>query len=501
MAAIAVLLAGTACQQHDGVRARYELERMLWRAQYHQRRINIAFMHAARGDTRMAIEAYRAVVARDPLAAPGAATWDPAVTADIRRVQMSARIALAHLYFLGERYADAGTMYEETIRLGSMTLRDELDARLGVARSLYMTGESDAVLEQCALVFRDVSQNPDFWSGRFDVDDVLLNIPVVLARLSRDAGDEARHAEYASLADDFYGRVIATWPGTRADDQARLARVQLQIVRGDWQRCVELLDEIVARPGQQAGDPAALRLVAGEIRAFRMGDDAGGRAAFEDVLARYPGTEAAYAARYDLASLRLAAGDAAGALQAFRELEREQGVPGAVAARAMFARASALEAQGNWDEALALLRRLEQLYPYTAPALQAPLVVVRRYVREGERTLAQLALEHARAYYLSLLDRRSRFAGDRLAVQGALAEVYTAAGLPADGAAVLAGGVGEWDDHSAAAGLLRSAELYEAVLGDRDQAAATLKKVIERFPETRYASVAQRRLDGLGDRP
>jgi len=67
-------------------------------------------------------------------------------------------------------------------------------------------------------------------------------------------------------------------------------------------------------------------------------------------------------------------------------------------------------------------------------------------------------------------------------------------------AELLGSGSPNWDETSSAAGILRSAELYATVLGEPDLAARMLKKCIERFPETRYANVAQRRLDELEGR-
>jgi TolA-binding protein len=219
------------------------------------------------------------------------------------------------------------------------------------------------------------------------------------------------------------------------------------------------------------------------------------------LIDKYPESDAAYAARYDLAAIRLARGDADGAVAAFRTLERERGVPDAVASRAMFARARRLESVGMWDEASALLRRLQQLYPHTTPAIQAPLLTVRHYLDAGDPAMAERSIEQAREYYLSLLDRRSRFNGDRLLVQGALAESFVMTGRAGEVAEVLASGGGTWDERSAAAGMLKAAELYETKMHDRERAAETLKKVVERFPETRYARVAQRRLDEIGDAP
>jgi hypothetical protein len=129
------------------------------------------------------------------------------------------------------------------------------------------------------------------------------------------------------------------------------------------------------------------------------------------------------------------------------------------------------------------------------------MIIVRHYLDMGDTSLAERSLERAREYYLSLIDQRSRFAGDRLTVQGALAASYVMSGKAGDVAQILAAAAPEWDDDATAAGMLKAGELYATELNDRPKAVALLKKCIERFPETRYARVAQRRLDELEGRP
>jgi TolA-binding protein len=221
---------------------------------------------------------------------------------------------------------------------------------------------------------------------------------------------------------------------------------------------------------------------------------------FADVIRQYPQNGSAYAARYDVGALRKKVGNTAGAVQMFRNIERDDRAPAAIAARAMFSRAAILEQQGAWDESYALLQRLQQLYPYTAAAVEAPLAITRHYSAAGEPELARRALDRARDYYLGLLDRTSQFQGDRLVVQAALTESYVAAGDAADVAELLGSGSPQWDETSTAAGMLKSAEVYASVLHEPDQAVAMLKKCIERFPETRYSKVAQARLDELEGR-
>lgn len=493
----ALLLPGVvACGDHADVLARYRLEQKLWRAQFYQRRINISVVRASENDMRRAIAAFNTVLADDPLDSPSAASWRPDVVADVRQIQLSSRIALANLYFLNERYGDAGRMYESTIEEAEQGLGGALEARLGAARSMYLAGENTEVMRQCAEMFAQVSASEEFWSGRFVPDPVFVDIPVVLTRLYREAGDTSAYDEYRELARAFYRRVAETWPGEPIARQAMMGDVQLRLVDRDWRSAADRIEALLTAPGAE-GELDGLRLLLGEIYAFALDEHARAAALFDEVETRAPNTPLAYAARYDRAALRLEMGDDAGAMAGFRLLESDPATPGDVAARAMFARATVLERQGAWDEALQLLRRLQQIYPHAPPSIEAPILITRHYVANGETALAERTLERAREYYLSLIDRNSPYTGNRIGVQDALAASYATAGRAEDGAALLAAGPSSWDDASTATGLLKSAEVYASVLGDTARAREMLEKCIERFPETRYSRVAQRRLDEI----
>jgi TolA-binding protein len=328
------------------------------------------------------------------------------------------------------------------------------------------------------------------------IDDVFLNIPVALVRLHHDEGDSAATDSSSTAAIAFYRRVSSTWPGSRTDWQARMAVAQIHMVREEWDAALADLNRILADPAQSAGDVAGLELVAGEIEAFRLKDTTSGRARLSAVRARYPRTVAAYAAAYDLAVLKEAT-DPSGAAEDFRALEKTAGVPDAVASRATLSRARILERSGNWDDAYALLRRIEQMYPFTAAAMEAPTVATRHYAAQGNSEMLELALTHAQEYYNSLLDRGSTFTGNRSVAQAALVENFLASGRADEAARTLSDGAQAWDDASIAAGMLKAADLYRDVLHDNDQARATLEKVIARFPGTRFAQLAHERVTAL----
>jgi tetratricopeptide (TPR) repeat protein len=265
------------------------------------------------------------------------------------------------------------------------------------------------------------------------------------------------------------------------------------MIREDWPAAVAAIDRVTADPSRE--DRPGLLLLRAEILAFQMGRTSEGRRIFDDVAAG--DSYAAPAARLDVAILQLQSGDKDEGMALLRALETDRATPADIASRAMLVRARQFENDDTWDEALPILRRILRLYPFTSAAIEAPLVATRHYIEAGDREMARRSLERAREYYLSLMDRSSKFGGDRFAVADMLVENYLVAGEAQEAAELLQTSSSRWDDASTAGGMYRSALIYSDVLDDPVSARHILEKCIELFPDTRYAKIAQRQLRAL----
>jgi TolA-binding protein len=497
---IAILVAASAllaaCGTHEDVAERYRLEKLLWQAQLHEREINIAFLQASQRGLILATEAFTNVLAYDPLEDPRSARWDPVVVRDIERIQLVSKIALANLYFLGEQYYDAGEFYNRSLRWPELGFNNELDIRLNLARTMYLAGETDSLRNHCEVLFRQINESRAFWGGGVRLKEVFLQVPVFLVRFHADRGDDRRARELGGVASDFYHRVARTWPDSSVADEARSAHVQLHLVLENWARAIEELDGLAGRPAA-IRDPGNLLLLKAEILAYGLGDTRSGEAIFRELAGRYPGKPVSYMARYNLAVLGLKQGERAGPERILKELEDEAAGEPEIAARAMLTLALHLEQTSRWDEALPLIRRVLRLYPHTEAAVEAPLIVTAHYVSGNNEALATRSLERATEFYLSLISKQSNYSGNRLLLEDVMIRNYLLVGRAADAAVLLEEESVEWDEASTAAALLKAAEIYILILDDQEGAARTLKKCIELFPETRYAKLAQARLNSL----
>jgi tetratricopeptide (TPR) repeat protein len=495
---VVTVLFGTGCQSRDDIAARYTLERKLWRAQMQERKINIAFLRASQQGLYQATLAFEDLLSYDPLAAAAVADWDPDVVKDIRRIQISSKIALANLYFLSEQYHSAGEYYKRTLDDPAVAFSTRLDMRLNLARSLFMSGETDSLRTHCADLFAAVIASDEFWDGDIALKDIFMQVPIFLVRFYHESGDADRARRFGDLAEEFFERILSTWPGSPIAARASSARINLYLATEQWSRAIGEIERVTSRE-QSYEDRETMILLKGEILAFALDRMSEGRRVFEGVIRDHPGTMVADVAHYDLAVLELRGTDSTVGERMLKELESRETADPEIVAKAMLTRAQHLEATERWDQALPILRRILQLYPYTSPAVEAPLLATQHYVSHDQPDLAERSLARATEFYLSLISRRSNYSGNRLLIEDFLIENYLIAGRADEVATLLTEESEGWDDASTAGGLFRAAVIYTQILDDPERAARTLEKCIELFPETRYAKIAREQLEVLSD--
>jgi hypothetical protein len=239
----------------------------------------------------------------------------------------------------------------------------------------------------------------------------------------------------------------------------------------------------------------------GEILYYSLEETRAGKKALETVLDEYPDQQAAFGAKLTLAQISFDEGNVSRGNSLVKEIDSSDSAPRDVKAAALFIRALHLEKAYKWDEALVLLNRTRNLYPFTRAAISSPLVVTEHYLSRGNMELAKLNLNRAKDFYVSLISKRSKFAGDRFLVQEFLIENYLMTDNAAEIASILEKESTGWDEFSSAGALFRSALIYGEILKDRDNEARILKKCIELFPDTRYAKIAREQLAVIEEDP
>lgn len=493
LAAVAALAGAvaTACGDGGGLATRYALEKALYDAQQLEQRAYALYPSDDFAAWRAALDAYRAVQAFDRDSPSG----DVASRRDCDRVRLEARIGELRLRYLDYRLHDAVTHAavrgESIAGFAAVPWREPLSK----TRVLYDSLGADPLGSQCRELMRSVASDPALWSGTELFRDSLLVIPLSLATVGIDAGGTKAAAPFVAFADSFYSRVVEAWPDSSVAGTVLDCRAQLRAAAGRFGPALEDVESALARDDLRAESAPRLRLLRGQLLAFAVRDSASARIVFDGVVARYPGTAEASTARLCRVLMREGASGHAGDLaDALRALEMSDAVTDDVAAEVLLLHAAALENAGNWDDAAAMLWDTSRMYPYTSSALAAPLRIIRHLEDAGAHDDAVRAAKKASEYYLDLMRRDSALIRPRDITKDFFIEANLLVGDAAGAADRLERASGAWMADNAAVARLKSALIYNYILGERENSVGIMQKSLALFSRSRYLRATQREL-------
>ena len=321
----------------------------------------------------------------------------------------------------------------------------------------------------------------------------MLSVPVYLARTELDR-EEGRVSDHCRFAENFYSRIIQTWPDSMVAFKACLSRADLFLLEG---RFADALGDVAWALGSPhaAGQRAELVLLEGEILAQGLGRDAQAESVLTEVTVDYPRTPSASAAVLNLAALKIVRGEEPEAMRMLRDLELQPDTPRETATTAMFLRALCFKRSDDGPGALNLLWRICRLEPFTRAAIVAPLVIVRYYVEKADSIATDRMLEDAQKYYLDAIGKDNAYMEHPHVLKDCLIETYLLAGKPAAAARLLEEHSGEWRPANGSVGLLKSALIYMNLLDDRENGVRVLQKCLDLFPPSPYAWIVQKEIN------
>ena len=482
-AALLLVAAIAGCGGDPELWARWNAERLLWRARRLEAR-------AAAGDP---VAWQRAAAALDRVAAlrhapAGAPPAAGPRTRDVAALAGTAALLRARLDAVAGREADAERAYARVAT--DWAGIDSVAVAARAARAVLLerlARDREAVAEWGGLARRAASPDSAGVAPWTACRTAAAEAVRLLARLGRtaeadslgDAASAALGAEAARMAD----RTIA--------DDLWAAVAELRRRAGHYDAARAALRAALSEPG--ADDARAARVL--ELATLS-------REALEpDTAVRYAAWAAhefsgdiANSAMLELAHAWEDAGVADSSLPVYKRLIEQLPSMGGLAARARLDRARLLDRTGHWEAARAELRALAMMQP-TDPCGQAALVeIVRHHVREGEAVFARVESSHA----LETLDRLLAVQGDaalRVEALGARAEVLALMGRAAAAESVYAGAWRAYPDLPAAAFAgWRAARVADSLLHDPRDAAALYRDLAARSADPDIRWRARQRL-------
>jgi len=467
------LVAG--CGSNKGIASRYSLEKQVFDAGCLERLAYSTYPVDSYPDWERAVRAYQDVLEHDTLRVKG----NTDVAGDVDRLLVEANVGLLRLYALDFRLHASVTYLPIDQRIDTLVARTWCEEAPYAARLYEALGDRTS-LQRCFDLLEKINARPALWVDPSLMRDSLLVIP---RQLTAPMCDTTGAAGRLRLAEEFYSRIVETWPDSAAASAARRQRVTVRCRAGRYQAALEDLSALLEH---RRDDEAELLLERAEILAFHLGRTEEGRHALEEVASRFPNRHSGWAARLDLSLL---SGDADRDL---RELQVEPGVPDDVASRAMFARATLLEQHGERDQAFLLLWQLCGLYPDTHAALRAPLRIIRHYADLGETDRSTRAFERACAFYADLLAGGSYALKPRYLPLDCLIEACSTFGKPQRAVSLVDEHSDRWGGDFAVVAGLKTALLCLEILDSPEKADENLKKSLARFPRSRYLTSTYR---------
>ncbi|HET9253328.1 MAG TPA: tetratricopeptide repeat protein, partial [Candidatus Eisenbacteria bacterium] len=326
---------------------------------------------------------------------------------DVTRILASAEIQGARLALRAKRPELA---IEAAQRVAASAGTDSLIARRAdfflVATYREMGREEDAI----ALMREILKRYQPLPAARPGEEDALLSVPQAIMSMRRDMQDAQGLSVAAREAVAYYRSLLRSPRPAELESQirARLVRVLLEL--GDYadgSRELNALQALVDRTPSLAGLKPEVQYSEAKVEAMRSARSNPDRAIklLEDFARDYPRAPQAARARFEAAVLLEGGGKRREALERYKAVAESYPDDKEVTPTAVFRRAMLEEGFQNWDVSKNLLESIPLLYPDTRAALEAPLAVVNRYVRAGDRNAANAALERAVETYGKLVAR------------------------------------------------------------------------------------------------
>ena len=396
---VALVVASCGVDRNAG--ERFRAERELWQANWEYQRLSVRPQDVNESQWTALAQKYEAIAGRHPKGSGPVGGGER---------QTTQTVAARALFTAAQVYA---------------TLRDSTRVDQIFQRMAEDYGQLPAVAAEVALARgriaesrRQFTEAADFYQTVVDqvepkpdaagVAGMVIELPLVVARLRTQAAKGASAAAYYAPAQAYYERMVREHPGNMIQfaSQAKLAEIAAD--GGDWKKATQALRSLEAQLRQLDSpprDPADVRFaIAGVLNRTGASPDSV-HAVLASVLSDYP--KATILPRV-LQALAVNADQRDQVEEALGYLDRiatENKDAIDDASKALLTRGRILEKRDRWQEALSTFRAIPTQYPLTEAALTAPLEIAGHYARIKDKSAETTALSQAERDYRDFLTK------------------------------------------------------------------------------------------------
>jgi TolA-binding protein len=403
---LAVVAAMAGCGNVGTLADRYRAEQMLWTA---QRAETAARLGGAKPDSVQLLrlrEGYSKIGKTiKPPYLRGTSESERKVGRELLQVVGTAELQAARL---AVQAGEPQLALDEMKRVmamaeGDTALQRQADFfRVGTLRQFHRHEEAIALMHEMLERYQPMPP------PRFQSEDPILSIPEATVRLYREAGDTENARKEIDFALNYYRAILSKPIDPLLEAQALVRLMRVELEQQNWDAAFQSLDRLeslVKRTPGLAELMPELQFSRARLLAATKKDPTEAIALMDRVQVDYPESPFGARALFEAGVLLERIGKKQEALDRYRAVATKYSNRLDVAPVAAFRRGMLEEQTGNWEAAKNTLESLPVQYPLSEAAVEAPMAVVKRYVRLGNKDAAEAALVKAVETYRGLIAR------------------------------------------------------------------------------------------------
>ncbi|RKZ08205.1 hypothetical protein DRQ05_01905 [bacterium] len=334
----------------------------------------------------------------------------------------------------------------------------------------------------------DLSRAPSMNSSYFTA-------PLKLAQLTRDAGDMAGSAQWLKKAENLYNKILSSASDTTLLKATRLNLLTAYLEGKRWDRALQWAEDIEKEAGPE--EAPAIEFIIARIYRDGKGDKSLAYERFMKIYKKFPESNEAPLALLAAAGIDRARGKTEEATKLYEKVLKEYPTNSPAAIEAEWNIAEIDESQNKWVEASLRYKSIYSNYPTSLEGFEAPIRIMKNYLKKGEKDAAAAAYKQAVEHYKKMEKQELPIEPRILAAEylvRAMVEfgdwqkaVETLVSLPDI--------YPQYENFKA--NYLYAASICETELKDRGRAEKILTRCIEKYPGSEVAKEAKKQLDRL----
>ena len=491
---LALLFLFSRCSDVKGIKERYLIEKMFYRANKLYQNIQITPRSVSPASYRQVRESFRQILVKHPVASLQAEGRFPEETRRELLVLIgTSQMNVADLFFQEGQIDSAIVGYQKVVAdyAGNRALGSR--AQYYIALGFKSLGRWEDAVSAFEVLLQDYTP---FVETPEQPDVNILQVPASIAQAYQLQGEQAEADRHYEKAREYLWGVVRKWPHTLTAQFAQNQIVVTYLGQERWQEAIANLETLLTVHSDSIEPPEASLTIAA-LYGERLHELSKAMEIYSGIVEEYPDSKRLSRVHLAMGNIHLQRGELTKSREEFNRVIIDFPEDAAAGARAQYSIALAYEMEGAWDKALNEFRWIMENYPDSPEALQVPDHILEHYLQFSEEGLA------ASAYTQALKDYAKFTAKDPNSAQAVLGQWYIIRchirmEKWSEALAALETFVVNYPQSpQVQLALLRIGEIYEINLDQPAEALGAYQRLVEKFPRGQPSQIALQRIEIL----